>query len=674
MPERDPRRPVGGGWLPLTLILLAASMAFSLYMYRRANAAVGEARRHRETAERHRAQALRERDTAEASTEEAHRTRREAERERRGAEEQRVLAEESRRRAEAERDRARDARKAEADSRDFADSAERRMGSLEDLLEGFLADPDPMGYGGQARVRDLLEQLGSRVEDSKLDRVTEARLRMALARGLTEIGSASAALPHAREGVSIFLNQRGKEHADSLRARRELAHILLSSGANEEARTTLDEVLQTSTESLGLDHPETLAAMSALADLSRTLGQWEEAETQLAATLEAQRRVLGEGHPDTLRTLHDLGVLLVDLGRHDDAEKKLGASLEVRRRNLGEKHPDTASTMEALAGIWFHRGETARAAEQMGEVLDIRRTALGEAHTLTLSTMSGLGQMKLHLAQLREAEDLSRMSHEGTVRIAGSTSDAANATRVNLAVVVLERGRWAEAISGLRVAYEHLREREGEEDPTALDVAWTLGIALQRSGDHQGAEEVLGPCLEMCSISLGATAPLTLEVARARALTAVALGRPKQAESLARRALDGHVRISGKESMATRVSMGAVARILAHRGEHEESLALARETLILDARLLAADDWRLANQRTLLAECFTKAGKYDEAEAALVPALEALHASHGDEHWRTRRAIERLAELYEAWGRPDRAAEYRGRLPAKPEPEDGEEF
>jgi outer membrane protein assembly factor BamD (BamD/ComL family) len=44
-----------------------------------------------------------------------------------------------------------------------------------------------------------------------------------------------------------------------------------------------------------------------------------------------------------------------------------------------------------------------------------------------------------------------------------------------------------------------------------------------------------------------------------------------------------------------------------------------------------------------------------------------LQTELGEQQERTQKAVSRLVELYEAWGKPDKAAEYRALLD-KPEP------
>ena len=64
--------------------------------------------------------------------------------------------------------------------------------------------------------------------------------------------------------------------------------------------------------------------------------------------------------------------------------------------------------------------------------------------------------------------------------------------------------------------------------------------------------------------------------------------------------------------------------------------------------------------RSHLGACLTKLKRYREAEEQLLPAYAGLKAARGaPARTLTRKAVSRLIELYEAWGKPDQAAPYR---------------
>jgi hypothetical protein len=60
--------------------------------------------------------------------------------------------------------------------------------------------------------------------------------------------------------------------------------------------------------------------------------------------------------------------------------------------------------------------------------------------------------------------------------------------------------------------------------------------------------------------------------------------------------------------------------------------------------------------------CLADLGRHGEAEPLLLGAYETLSRSTGPTAGATRQALEQLAALYESWGRPESAAEYRAAL------------
>jgi hypothetical protein len=61
--------------------------------------------------------------------------------------------------------------------------------------------------------------------------------------------------------------------------------------------------------------------------------------------------------------------------------------------------------------------------------------------------------------------------------------------------------------------------------------------------------------------------------------------------------------------------------------------------------------------------CLTKAERFAEAETELTGAHAIFHEIFGPDNRRTVAVVRGLLELYDAWGRPDQAAEWQARLP-----------
>jgi len=58
-------------------------------------------------------------------------------------------------------------------------------------------------------------------------------------------------------------------------------------------------------------------------------------------------------------------------------------------------------------------------------------------------------------------------------------------------------------------------------------------------------------------------------------------------------------------------------------------------------------------------------GRLTEAEPYFREELEACRHVRGDDHDSTLDSIYNLADLYDAWGKPDKAAEWRAKLPTE---------
>ncbi|GAH49227.1 unnamed protein product, partial [marine sediment metagenome] len=70
------------------------------------------------------------------------------------------------------------------------------------------------------------------------------------------------------------------------------------------------------------------------------------------------------------------------------------------------------------------------------------------------------------------------------------------------------------------------------------------------------------------------------------------------------------------------------------------------------------------------AEIFTGLGQYKDAEEQLLEVVDDCLDMFGEEHPSTVETIKNLIKLYEAWGKPDKAEEWRAKLPQKEDTEE----
>lgn len=64
-----------------------------------------------------------------------------------------------------------------------------------------------------------------------------------------------------------------------------------------------------------------------------------------------------------------------------------------------------------------------------------------------------------------------------------------------------------------------------------------------------------------------------------------------------------------------------------------------------------------------LASLYRKQRRFDEAEVLALEVYRVYQTALGENHDHTKQVVNRLVELYEDWGRPEQAAEWRAKLP-----------
>jgi tetratricopeptide (TPR) repeat protein len=105
-----------------------------------------------------------------------------------------------------------------------------------------------------------------------------------------------------------------------------------------------------------------------------------------------------------------------------------------------------------------------------------------------------------------------------------------------------------------------------------------------------------------------------------------------------------------------------VAVLRQHQGRDAEALALARDALETAEASLPRGHLKIGRYRQYLGQCLTALDRFEEAERELLAAHDSLRGQQGDGHPYTQAAVFDLIDLYEAWGKPAQAAEWRSRL------------
>jgi tetratricopeptide (TPR) repeat protein len=391
------------------------------------------------------------------------------------------------------------------------------------------------------------------------------------------------------------------------------------------AEPLLVQALEVGRRFFGEDHPETLMVMNRLGVLYDRQGQDAKAESLFAKALEGRRRVSGEEQRETLALMHNLADVYRRRGKLAEAETLLVRLLEVGRRVQGEEHLDILHNTEDLAGVYEDRHEYSKAEPLWGQALEIRRRVQGEEHADTLRCMHNLAANYKNQGEFIKAEPLFIKTLEIGRRVHGETHPDVLTAASSLAELYYLNRKFEHTISLLEQAWpKALKQPDLPVAPlTAISV--TLGPAYEQAGQFA------------------------------------------RAESLYREALET-VRQRHKEVSSDSILLQVVlADNLLKQQRSAEAEPLLRECLKFREQNQPGN-WSTFNTKSRLGGALLGQKKYAEAEPLLLAGYEGMKQREETiprmiRKVRLSEAIELLVQLYDQWGRKDKADEWRTKRP-----------
>lgn len=141
------------------------------------------------------------------------------------------------------------------------------------------------------------------------------------------------------------------------------------------------------------------------------------------------------------------------------------------------------------------------------------------------------------------------------------------------------------------------------------------------------------------------------------------------AESVFREALDIRRETLGDNHPDTATFMNWLALLLEEQGKLAEAEPLFLQAVRTCQETLPSGNWRTGTYHINYGSCLTGLQRFEDAEGHLLQGYTLLEAAFGRDDSRTQTALSSLVELYDVWGRPDKADEYRAMLPNSPEAE-----
>jgi eukaryotic-like serine/threonine-protein kinase len=243
-------------------------------------------------------------------------------------------------------------------------------------------------------------------------------------------------------------------------------------------------------------------------------------------------------------------------------------------------------------------------------------------------------------------------------------------TQANLGVNYVDAGRMSEAIALLEPALRLTEAKLGPEHSDTLFPRESLAGAYLRAGRTAEAIRLFEAVLRLRESAVGPEHPETLGTRMLLADAHESLGRLAEGERLRRDALSRRRKAETPDSPELAGDLAGLGSNLLKQAKWQEAEPLLRECLAIRAKAIP-DDWRRYSAMSLLGGALTGQGKYGEAEPLVLQAYDGEKAREAkipaEAKPRLLEAAERVVGLYEAWGKPDKATEWKNKLrPGRP--------
>jgi tetratricopeptide (TPR) repeat protein len=585
------------------------------------------------------------------------------------------------RRAEAaarlERDAAIAARRSESEARRRAEAAEEASRIETDkareinhfLTKDLLSRAEPASSAAEDHVT-LLDILDRAAESVGARFAGQPEVEEALRRTIAETYHGLASWEKAeRQWRSLYESARrrhGPDRAPSLRALGQLAHILWHRGRLDAevlgmARTSYEGLAG----ALGPDHADTLDSRNNLAAAYLKADRIPEAIALFEENVKIEEKTLGPLHPQTLAERSNLAAAYMKANRTAEAIALLRATLAQQEAKRGPDDLDTISTRGNLAGAYQDAGRFTEARGLYEAVVGQRKARQGPGHPDTVAAIRALAAVCLSDGRVAQAVPL----FEEALRLDRSRLDANDPKTIadlqNLAVAYRATGRLPEAVPMLEQALAALKSRPDPDRRGLFFVTLNLGIMYREAGRRDEAMTLLREAVGMIKSQRGPDHPDTLLAMHNLAVSCAQARQLDEAISL----FEDVVRLRKARLLPdhpeTLASLDGLVDAYLAAGRWDEAAAAAREGL--DARTRKApDDWPRFHTMSLLGSALAGQKKYAEAEPLLVAGYEGLKARESKmpapTRGRLRAAAARIVPFYEAWGKPDRVAEWRKTL------------
>lgn len=235
------------------------------------------------------------------------------------------------------------------------------------------------------------------------------------------------------------------------RLRNNAGSALLSAGRIREAEQLSSVTLAWRRARFGPDHTATLLATMNHASVVWQTGSYDAAVVELRRVIDVAARTLPAVHPLRMNATEMLVNVLSTKGDAAALAEavRLGRAAVAYRREANDASDALFYALNGLANALAYSGAHREAADAFREALEVARARNGPTHPTTLAARGNYAQMLSELGEKERALSELQAVRDAKAAVAGTESDAAVISENNIAMLLLETGRGAEAVTKL---------------------------------------------------------------------------------------------------------------------------------------------------------------------------------------------------------------------------------
>jgi tetratricopeptide (TPR) repeat protein len=360
-------------------------------------------------------------------------------------------------------------------------------------------------------------------------------------------------------------------------------------------------------------------------------GLYQESESWQRLAYETMNRLVGPTHDGTILARYDLAAVLQHMGKYSEARSELEALQETEREVWDDENLHLLATRQALADVLMQLGEYPKAEAVYRQVLS-SYNAKGVSDRNYVATRHNLAHVLLERGKPAEAHEQLSVLKDELPAFEWDTTIERLLVPYTMARVKQAEGRYEEAMRSLRQLLPHYEETYGKMHLNTLKVRHEIGCLLEQMGRPKEAVTQLRELLDPRTKALGPGHPEVVSTRHQLALALKASGdvdgaRKEFEEVLRRRSVNPGA--LHPDTLATRHEL---AVIKLSKGQLRDAKKEFEDILRQETESLGYDHASTVQTRLNLIAIYMQTGQLVTAARDLRKLYEAHRKNYGEKH------------------------------------------